>query len=168
MEDRYVEIGKILNRFKTENQVKIKPYLDDYKDFIKINDFYIKTLTNFKKIQLTFQFKTPQYLIYSIENINPNLIQYINGKEIFTLYQNLPKTKDGEYYVVDLEECYVFEYSGEKIGRIEKVLTNGKMFFLEFSNFIIPFSERYVKKVSIEKKEIILSEEFSKEKEFLK
>ncbi|MFN4245160.1 MAG: ribosome maturation factor RimM [Brevinematia bacterium] len=168
MDERYVEIGKILDRFKIKDEIKIKSYLDNLDEFIAINEFYIKTLTGFKKINITFKLKTPQYLIYRIENINPELIVHLKGKEIFTLYKNLPKLREGEYYVVDLEECYVFEHSGEKIGKIEKVIHNGKMFFLEFSNFIIPLSERYVKSISIEKREIILSEEFSKEKEFLR
>lgn len=166
--ERFVDIGKIIDRFKVENQVKVEPYLDNVEDFVRIDDFYLKTLTGYKKINLVFDFRASEYLIYKVEGMLPELIDHLKGKTIYTKYENLPELKEGEYYVSDLEECMVFESDGNEIGKVERVIESGKMFFLEFSNYIIPFSSRYVKEVSIETRKIILSEVFSKEKEFFK
>lgn len=166
--ERFVDIGKIVDRFKVENQVKIEPYLDDVEEFIKIDDFYLKTLTGYKKLNLVFDFRASEYLIYRVEGMLPELIDHLKGKTIYTKYENLPKPREGEYYVSDLEECIVFESNGNEVGKIERVIESGNMFFLEFSTYIIPFSSRYVKEVSIENKRIVLSEIFSKEKDFLK
>lgn len=166
--ERYVDIGKIVDRFKVENQVKVESYMDNVEDFINIDDFYIKTLTGFKKLNLVFDFSASEYLIYRVEGMLPELIEHLKGKTIYTKYENLPKPKEGEYYVSDLEECRVFEINGNEIGKVERVIENAKMFFLEFSEYIIPFSDRYIKEVSIEEKKIVLSEVFSKEKDFFR
>lgn len=167
-EERFVDIGKIIDKFKLENQIKIQVFFDDIEEFIKINDFYIKTLTGYKKLDLVFDFKTPNYLVYRIENLQPELLKLLKGKEIYTKYENLPKLKEGEYYFIDLENCNVFEENGELVGRVERVIENGAYYFLEFLGYIIPLSRRYIKEINIKEKKIILSSTFSEEKDYLK
>lgn len=166
--ERFVDVGRIVDRFKIENQVKVESYLDIVEDFINLNDFYLKTLTGFKRINLVFDFKLSEYLVYRVENILPEMIDHLKGKELFTKYDNLPPLSEGQYYIADLEECEVFEMGGNSLGKVQRVIDNGKLFFLEFSDFIIPFSERYIKLVSVKDKKIVLTKEFSEEKEFFK
>lgn len=168
MKERYVDVGRIIGRFKIGNQVKVKCYLNDMDDFIRIGEFYVKTLTGFKRIDLVYEFKTSEYLVYRVENMLPEVVGHLKGKEVFARYEMLPKVKRGEYYVVDLEECVVVEHTGEKLGKVEKVLESDNLFFLEVAGYVIPFRERYIKEVSIENRVIKLSEEFSREKEFLR
>lgn len=166
--ERFVDIGRIIDKFKLENQIKIEVFIDDVEAFIRINDFYIKTLTGYKKLDMVFDFKTPSYLVYKIEHLQPELLKLLKGKEIYTKYENLPKLKESEYYFIDLEECSVFEENGVSVGKVERIIENGKSCFLEFSEYIIPFSKRYIKEVNLNDKKIILSSVFSEEKEYLK
>ncbi|MGC8766267.1 MAG: ribosome maturation factor RimM [Brevinematia bacterium] len=167
LKERFVDIGRIIDRFKLENQIKIELLIDD-EEFIKVNDFYIKTLTGYRKLELSFEFKTPNYIVYRVENLQSELLKLLKGKEIYTKYENLPKLKEDEYYFIDLEECNVFEDNGELVGKVRKVIDNGKLYFLEFEEYIIPFSKRYIKEVNIHEKKIVLSSIFSEEKEYLK
>lgn len=168
MEERYVEVGKVLGRFKLENQVKVETLLDTVEEMLKINEYYLKTMTGYKRINLKVSFIGSNYIVYYIEEFSPDLIDHLKGKIIFTPYRNLPKLKEDQFYIADLEDCTVYESDGKEIGSLKRVLTDGKNYFLEFLDYIIPLSSRYVEKVNIHSKSIILTEVFSKEKEYLK
>lgn len=168
MEERYVEVGRVLGRFKLENQVKVEPLLDTIEEVLKINEYYLKTMTGYKRIELIVDFVGSNYIVYYVEGFNPELIDHLKGKVIFTPYKNLPKLKENQFYVADLEDCRIYESDGKEVGSLKRVLTDGKNYFLEFLDYIIPLSSRYVGKIDIHSKSITLTEVFSKEKEYLR
>ncbi|MCX8028991.1 MAG: ribosome maturation factor RimM [Brevinematales bacterium] len=168
MSNRFVEIGKIVDKFKLDNQIKVEPLVDDKYYLKEVKEFYIKTLTGFKELHLSFDFFSSENVIFRVENVRPELLDFLKGKFIYTKYENLPKLKDNQYYIADLEECVVYEYNGDNLGKISRILTDGRLFFLEFSSFIIPFTPRYVEKVDVESKIIKLTKVFSDEKDYLK
>ncbi|MCS7299352.1 MAG: ribosome maturation factor RimM [Spirochaetia bacterium] len=168
MEERYVEVGRILGRFKLENQVKVEPLLDTIEEMLRISEYYLKTMTGYKRIKLKVDFVGSNYVVYYVEDFNPQLVDHLKGKIIFTPYQNLPKLREDQFYIADLEGSTIYESDGKEIGTLKRVLTDGKNYFLEFLDYIIPLSSRYVRKVDIRSKSIILTEVFSNEKEYLK
>ncbi|MEN2998595.1 MAG: ribosome maturation factor RimM [Brevinematia bacterium] len=168
MEDRYVEVGRIIGRFKLENKIKVESLLDTVEELLKLNEYYIKTLTGFKKIDLYVESIGPNHLIYKVENFNPKLIDHLKGKLLFTHYKNLPKLKENQFYIADLEDCRIYDSTEKEIAPLKRILTDGKNYFLEFLDYIIPFTKRYVKSVDIQNKKIVLTEIFFQEKDYLK
>ncbi len=142
--------------------------MDSLEDFVRINDYYVKTLIGYKKIDLVFkQFANP-YLIFMLENVQPDLIDLYKGKEIFTKRANLPAPNPNEFYICDLKKCVVYEFNGEELGKVEEVLELNGNFFIEVNGYVVPFREFYVSRVDIDDKKIILSENFSEEKDYYK
>ncbi len=165
--EEFVDIGKILGRFHLDNRVKIQPYTNTYEEFISIKEYYLKTLTGFKKIDLKFEQQAGKYLIYSVQNVKPEVIQLLKGKEIYARYEDLPPTKENEFYVHDLAKCSVFNYEMNFLGEVTNVLEGGGGVYIEFGQYLIPFSERYIQSVDIKEAKIILTKVFSEEKDFL-
>jgi|GEM_PF-3327992 len=166
-DNELVDVGKILGRFHLDNRIKVVPYTNTIEEFLSIGEYYIKTLTGFKKIDIKFEQNAGKHLIYSIDNINPEMIDLLKGKEIYSKYENLPSTNENEFYVYDLEKCEVFDYDENPLGKVSNVLEGGNKIFIEFSTYIIPFSRRYIDKIDTKKGKIILSKVFSDEKDFL-
>ncbi len=165
--EEFVDIGKILGRFHLDNRVKVQPYTNTYEEFIGIKEYYIKTLTGFKKIDLKFEQRAGKYLIYSVHNVKPEVIQLLKGKEIYARYEDLPPAGENEFYVHDLAKCKVFDCEMNFLGNVTNVLEGGGGVYIEFGQYLIPFSERYVQSVDVKELKIVLTKVFSDEKDFL-
>tara|TARA_Y100001970_G_scaffold244788_1_gene311287 strand:- start:4510 stop:5019 length:510 start_codon:yes stop_codon:yes gene_type:complete len=126
-----------------------------------------KNLKNyfFKENKSNLKFKSLKKIgknfIASLEGCDDrnNALKY-KGKKIFSLRENFPKTKNNEYYVIDIIGCDVFNAKKIFLGKVIDIKNFGAGDLLEliFSNkkkFYIPMNKDNVIDIDVHKKKII-------------
>ena len=84
----------------------------------------------------------------------------LKNQKIYTYKENLPSTKDNEYYVSDLINCKIIHSNGDDLGKVIDVSNFGAGDLLEtnYNNkkIYIPMNNENLISVDIEKKVIIV------------
>ena len=105
-------------------EYKVSIYSDDIYSIEEYNDIYIKEKDMYIKINLEITGSLKNRIIADIyfeEPIYDDII--LQGKEIYIQKKDLKKLEDGEYYILDLLECNVYE-DNKLIGKVTDVLNN--------------------------------------------
>jgi len=84
------------------------------------------------------------------------------GKYIFSLKENFSKIDEGEYYVIDLIGCNVFNLENESLGNVVNIKNFGAGDLIEITcdskkNFYIPMNDDNLISVNILEKKIIVN-----------
>ena len=84
------------------------------------------------------------------------------GKYIFSLKENFSKIDEGEYYVIDLIGCNVFNLENESLGSVVNIKNFGAGDLIEITcdskkNFYIPMNDDNLISVNILEKKIIVN-----------
>ena len=141
--------------------IKIKILTSSIDSFEKLKKYYFEN----DKSVLIFE---------SLKKIGKNNIAFLKGcndrdqaknfqgKKIFSLRENFPKTKNNEYYVTDLINCKVFDLNKNFLGKIIDIKNFGAGDLLELINtnkktFYIPQNKDNVVNIDIQRKEIIVN-----------
>ena len=115
---------KLIKNTGNYEEYKVSIYSDDIYSIEEYNDIYIKEKNMYIKINLEITGSLKNRIIADIyldDQIYDDII--LQGKEIYIQKKDLKKLEDGEYYILDLLECNV--YQGEKlIGKVTDVLNN--------------------------------------------
>ena len=115
---------KLIKNTGNYEEYKVSIYSDDIYSIEEYNDIYIKEKDMYIKINLEITGSLKNRIIADIyldDQIYDDII--LQGKEIYIQKKDLKKLQDGEYYILDLLECNV--YQGEKlIGKVTDVLNN--------------------------------------------
>ena len=115
---------KLIKNTGNYEEYKVSIYSDDIYSIEEYNDIYIKEKNMYIKINLEITGSLKNRIIADIyldDQIYDDII--LQGKEIYIQKKDLKKLQDGEYYILDLLECNV--YQGEKlIGKVTDVLNN--------------------------------------------
>ena len=105
-------------------EYKVSIYSDDIYSIEEYNDIYIKEKDMYIKINLEITGSLKNRIIADIYFENPIYDDIIlQGKEIYIQKKDLKKLEDGEYYILDLLECNVYE-DNKLIGKVTDVLNN--------------------------------------------
>ena len=105
-------------------EYKVSIYSDDIYSIEEYNDIYIKEKDMYIKINLEITGSLKNRIIADIyfeDQIYDDII--LQGKEIYIQKKDLKKLEDGEYYILDLLECNVYE-DNKLIGKVTDVLNN--------------------------------------------
>ena len=105
-------------------EYKVSIYSDDIYSIEEYNDIYIKEKNMYIKINLEITGSLKNRIIADIyfeEQIYDDII--LQGKELYIQKKDLKKLEDGEYYILDLLECNVYE-DNKLIGKVTDVLNN--------------------------------------------
>ena len=105
-------------------EYKVSIYSDDIYSIEEYNDIYIKEKNMYIKINLEITGSLKNRIIADIyfeDEIYDDII--LQGKEIYIQKKDLKKLEDGEYYILDLLECNVYE-DNKLIGKVTDVLNN--------------------------------------------
>jgi len=86
----------------------------------------------------------------------------IKGKKIYSLRKNFPKTKNNEYYVIDLIGCKVKNIENQNLGIVTNIQNFGASDLIEVNNnfqkkFYIPMNNENIVSVNIRKRVIIVN-----------
>jgi len=84
------------------------------------------------------------------------------GKYIFSLKENFSKIDEGEYYVIDLIGCNVFNLENKSLGNVVNIKNFGAGDLIEITcdskkNFYIPMNDDNLISVNILEKKIIVN-----------
>ena len=96
MKEERIKIGKIVNTFGIKGELKVYPYVDYIDELSKI---YIDN----KEYTLSKSRNQKNVVIIKIKGLDDiNLVEDFKNKEIEIDRVDLPKLKEGEYYIEDL------------------------------------------------------------------
>ena len=115
---------KLIKNTGNYEEYKVSIYSDDIYSIEEYNDIYIKEKDMYIKINLEITGSLKNRIIADIYFENPIYDDIIlQGKEIYIQKKDLKKLEDGEYYILDLLECNVYE-DNKLIGKVTDVLNN--------------------------------------------
>lgn len=115
---------KLIKNTGNYEEYKVSIYSDDIYSIEEYNDIYIKEKNMYIKINLEITGSLKNRIIADIyfeDQIYDDII--LQGKEIYIQKKDLKKLEDGEYYILDLLECNVYE-DNKLIGKVTDVLNN--------------------------------------------
>ena len=150
----FVYIGVIVNTHALKGEVRI---ISDfvYKDRVfKIkNSLYIGDLKSHEEIESYRVHKNYDMVKFKgINNIN-DVLKY-KGKKVYVLRNNL-NLKSDEYLESDLIGLNAI-FEGKEIGTITDIINNNGYKLIKINDKLIPLKTNFIKKVNIEKNEVIL------------
>lgn len=117
-------MGKLIKNTGNYEEYKVSIYSDDIYSIEEYNDIYIKEKNMYIKINLEITGSLKNRIIADIyfeDEIYDDII--LQGKELYIQRKDLKKLEDGEYYILDLLECNVYE-DNKLIGKVTDVLNN--------------------------------------------
>ena len=115
---------KLIKNTGNYQEYKVSIYSDDIYSIEEYNDIYIKEKNMYIKINLEITGSLKNRIIADIYFEDPIYDDIIlQGKEIYIQKKDLKKLEDGEYYILDLLECNVYE-DNKLIGKVTDVLNN--------------------------------------------
>lgn len=148
-EDR-IKIGKIVNTFGIKGELKVYPYVDYIDELSKI---YI----NNKEYTLSKSRNQKNVVIIKIKGLDDiNLVEDFKNKEIEIDRVDLPKLKEGEYYIEDLIGLDVYTDEGKLLGKLDDIFNTGANDIYQVNNILLPAIPDVIKKIDIENQKIIV------------
>ena len=115
---------KLIKNTGNYEEYKVSIYSDDIYSIEEYNNIYIKEKNMYIKINLEITGSLKNRIIADIyfeDEIYDDII--LQGKELYIQKKDLKKLEDGEYYILDLLECNVYE-DNKLIGKVTDVLNN--------------------------------------------
>lgn len=148
-EDR-IKIGKIVNTFGIKGELKVYPYVDYIDELSKI---YI----NNKEYTLSKSRNQKNVVIIKIKGLDDiNLVEDFKNKEIEIDRADLPKLKEGEYYIEDLIGLDVYTDDGKLLGKLDDIFNTGANDIYQVNNILLPAIPDVIKEIDIENQKIIV------------
>ena len=148
-EDR-IKIGKIVNTFGIKGELKVYPYVDYIDELSKI---YIDN----KEYTLSKSRNQKNVVIIKIKGLDDiNLVEDFKNKEIEIDRVDLPKLKEGEYYIEDLIGLDVYTDEGKLLGKLDDIFNTGANDIYQVNNILLPAIPDVIKKIDIENQKIIV------------
>ena len=158
---KLVLIGKISGAFSTQGQVKIACLCESIQTFRILNQVIIEGYSTAIKLNILSTFK--KTLIVRLPYVQTReQARELTGNSIFCFREDLPTTKENEYYYSDLEKCKVLDTEGNVVGQVTAVLNYGAGDILEIKKVeglqktLLPFTKDLVPEVDINSKTITL------------
>ena len=155
-----VHVGTFGHPQGLKGEIKINIFTSSFESFKMLKNFFIqdeKTDFIFKELK-----QVGKKIIGSIEECNNrDDATLFKGKKILALRTNFPRTKDEEYYVVDLIGCKVLNKQNHFLGVVEDIKNFGAGDLLDIrnegkKNFYIPMDDDNLVNVDLLKKIIIV------------
>ena len=142
--------------------IKLHSYSDEFAHFADLDVLSLRK--NGKERQLKIEEVRPagkDILIKFIGVDTPEKAREYNGWEIWVPRTSAAKLDDGEFYVADLVQCSLL-VEGVVVGRIVGVVDGPQALLMEVEHvadgklYLVPFMERYIGTVDLERKEMEL------------
>jgi len=156
-----VHVGTFGHPQGLKGNIKINIFTSSLESFKMLKKYFIKdekSVLVFKALRLV-----GKKIIGSVEESKDrDAALLFKGKHILTLRENFPKTKNDEYYVLDLINCKVMDIKNNTIGVVQDIQNFGAGDLIEiiFSGknfFYIPMNDENLVSVDIINKIIIVN-----------
>ena len=151
-----VHIGTFSNPLGLKGEIKIIMHTLNLDSFTSLSPYLKedgKTHWFFSKLN----FRNNKF-IGKLEGYNSrNCVENLKGKKIYTLRNNLPKTKKNQFYISDLIGCKIKTLNNKLLGNIIKIDNFGAGDLINVQkhkgkSFYIPMNNENIVKIDIKKK----------------
>ena len=160
--EQLMEIGQIVNTYGIKGYLKIVPYTDDIIRFEKLESIYIEVKKELKDFIIEDVKYSKNLVLLKLKGIDD-----INSAEIYkNCYIKIPRSQavklpENSYFIVDLIGLNVYTDNDEELGNIIDVFSTGANDIYVVKNelgkqVLLPAISDVIKKVDIDKKEIIV------------
>ena len=151
-------VGEIVKPQGIRGEIKIKPLVDDANYFNDLSVFFVENNKFTKKSCRVHQ----GFVYLSLNEIKDrDTAETLRNKFIEVEKDDLPKLKDGQYYITDLENCEIFFEDGEEVGKVVAVENYGASDILQIQvgteEILCPFLEDVFVDVDIVNKKITVN-----------
>ncbi len=162
--DRLV-IGHICSSHGIKGFLKVRSLSGEASHFLLLKTVFIRKGERFLSFEVEAVRKTTPAILLKLVGIDsPEEAVQVRGLDIWVERKNAAPLKKGEYYHADLCRCQVIRRN-EIIGTVRAVCDGGSADILEVVRpqekpIMVPFRDHFVREVDVEKRVIVLDEEF--------
>lgn len=164
--DGYITVGKIINSFGNRGQVKIEPLTDFPERFFSREDLFLLLPSSPEPVKVTISnpFAHKNLIIADISCCeSPEDVKKIMNSEIKIKKEQVKKLEKNSYYVFDIIGLEVYDEGGAYLGQVKDIITNAANDIYvvakpDKKELLVPAIGRYIQKVDIENKKIIITE----------
>lgn len=122
MENKILEIGKVVNTHGIRGELKIQPWCDDPSIFNELEYIYIDG----KKFNITRSRFHKACEIVAVEGINNiNEAEILKNKTVTIEREMLGELPEGTYYIADILGLDVKTTDGKYLGIVDNVISTG-------------------------------------------
>lgn len=161
---KYLEIGKIVNAYGTNGEVKVIPLTDDPKRFFKLKWAFIgddNSMEKFSIENVSISRKPGDTIIIKFTEINNrNEAELLKGLFIKIDRRYAVELPENTFFICDLIGCRILdEASNKELGILEDVIATGSndVYVVKSEDkkdILVPALKSVVKKVSIQDKKM--------------
>ncbi|MFC4387377.1 ribosome maturation factor RimM [Gracilibacillus marinus] len=163
--NEYLKVGKIVNTHGIRGEVRIIRNTDFDERFDIGSILYIKQngTDDYIEVKVVSHRLHKQFDLVQFDNLtNINDVEKYKGSLLYVSKSNLIPLTEHEYYYYEIIGCEVVTESGERIGKVKEILSTGANDVWvtksdEGKEYLIPYIEQVVKKVSVEDKTITIN-----------
>ena len=161
MED-YIVVGKIIDTFGLEGELKVFPYLP-LEFWENLREIYLKRKGgNYIPFELEWVDFMKDFVILKFKGYdNIEKVEQFKGAKVYLPRNKLPKLSEDEFYAFELVGMDVITDKGKELGKVEGIRNLGAYDALVLRNgeLLIPFVSDIVLRVDKEKGEILVKED---------
>ena len=156
----WVCVGSLGAPHGVRGDIKVKAFTEDKASLAKFDTLFLEP--DYKETGLKVKFPTKDGCVAAVEGIaTREQAMDARGKKLYIKREQLPEANDGDFYISDLEGLKAINPTGEKIGIVKAVHNFGAGEVLELTltqkrktigrDPMIPFQEKFVPEIEIEK-----------------
>lgn len=157
-------VGKIVKPQGVKGEVKILPLLSDIDDFKSFKKVFIE---NVKHDVLSVRVHEGFIYVLLSGITDRNIAENFRDKMVEVDREDLKDLADGEYYIVDLIECKLFDENDNQLARVIDVVNYGASDILVLRDgseeILCPYVKELFVSVDLENKKIVVNKKRFKE-----
>ena len=149
-ENQKMELGKIVNTFGLNGEIKIYPYVDYIP---KVKKVYIKD--NIMEIERARIQKN--MIVVKLKGIDSiDQAEELKNLSILMDRKDAPKLPEGTYYINDLIGFNVYTDEGKLLGKLDDIFQTGANDVYQVGEILLPAIKDVIKQIDKDNKKIIV------------
>ena len=159
-----IAIGKVATNYGFSGFMKVFSFSGELHHFRRLREIYLLSKGDFVSYKVEEVRASEDRIVMKLAGIDDReAAKRLAGSEIWVQRRYASRRRRGEYYIGDLCGCAVFS-NRRHVGTVRSVGNYGAGDILEIERksgevFMVPFTERYVGKVNVRSRRILLREE---------
>lgn len=162
--EEYLRIGIIVRPHGVKGTLKIEPLTFDTSRFSVLSDAFIEDNGVYKPVKVRSASFTQKTAFVDIEGIDTrDKAEMLRNRFICVDREHAAKLPDGQYFIVDLIGCEVYDTNGAFLGVLTDVMSRpaNDVYEIKSDNYslLVPALKKLLTEVDIENKRITLQKQ---------
>jgi 16S rRNA processing protein RimM len=158
---KLIVMGRILGPFGVKGWVKVATFSESPESLIRRRNWWLGKDGDWREIKVAETERHGDRLVARIEGCDsPEAAQVYRGREVAVARETLPPTRENEFYQADLIGLEVRNLSGEQLGTVAELFSNGAHEVMrvasEEGERLLPFIAQVVQEVDIDAGRILV------------